>query len=168
MKADSVRSILGALNTAGARYLIVGGLAVAAHGYLRYTVDLDLVIALDPENVRRSIQALAKLGYRPLMPVAMEDLAEADRRDEWVREKGMVVFQLVSDQHTETPVDIFVTVPFDFDLQLARASRLALPGNLEALVVALDELLAMKLRVARPKDQLDVEQLKRLHALPPA
>ena len=101
-----------------------------AHGYVRYTVDLDLVVALDAENVRRATGTLARLGYKPLMPVNVDDLADPLVREQWAREKGMVVFQLVSDQHPETPVDIFVTAPFDFEAQYTAASWLRLPGGL--------------------------------------
>jgi hypothetical protein len=94
MKSDSVRAILRALHAAQSRFLIVGGLAVVAHGYLRFTADIDLVIALDPGNARRSLNALASLGYYPRMPVPMADFANATTRETWIREKGMVVFQL--------------------------------------------------------------------------
>jgi predicted nucleotidyltransferase len=42
MKIDDVGTILRALNDANVRYLIVGGLAVVAHGYVRFTQDIDL------------------------------------------------------------------------------------------------------------------------------
>lgn len=45
MELRSIEAVLGALNAAGVRYLIVGGLAVNAHGYQRATMDLDLVPA---------------------------------------------------------------------------------------------------------------------------
>ena len=167
MTVDSLRAILGALETARVRYIIIGGIAVAAHGYVRYTVDLDLVIALDPENVLAAAGALGGLGYRSMLPVKLEDLGNPEIRHRWAREKGMVVFQLVSDQHQETPVDIFVTPPFDFDVQHARALRLKLAGNVDAVVLALDELVRMKSQVDRPKDQLDVDQLRRIQE-PPA
>ena len=47
MRLDQVISVVQALNEAGIRYLIVGGLAVNAHGHVRYTNDLDLVIGLE-------------------------------------------------------------------------------------------------------------------------
>ena len=46
MKLASFEAITRSLNTAGVRYLIAGGLAVNAHGYLRFTKDADLVIVL--------------------------------------------------------------------------------------------------------------------------
>ena len=44
MKSDSVEQVARALNGAGVPFIVVGGLAVVAHGYGRYTEDLDLVI----------------------------------------------------------------------------------------------------------------------------
>ena len=65
MKVDDVRTILRALNDANVRYLIVGGLAVVAHGYVRFTQDIDLVVQLERENVLRAMNALTAIGYRP-------------------------------------------------------------------------------------------------------
>ncbi len=45
MTRHSVESIVQSLETAGVRYLIVGGLAVVAQGHLRFTADVDLVLA---------------------------------------------------------------------------------------------------------------------------
>jgi hypothetical protein len=49
MELRSVEAVVAALNAAEVRYLIVGGLAVNAHGYQRTTVDLDMVIQLHTE-----------------------------------------------------------------------------------------------------------------------
>lgn len=163
MKAASVRSIVEALRQGEARYLIVGGLAVVAHGYVRYTSDVDLVIALDPENVLRAMGALAKLGYRPRVPVRLEDFANADLREQWMSEKGMIVFQLFSDDHLETPIDVFISMPFDFEAEWQRATWLPVIGGSQAPVVALDELLAMKAAVARDQDLIDIGKLRKLH-----
>jgi hypothetical protein len=161
MKSDSIRAILGALHAAQSRFLIVGGLAVVAHGYLRFTADIDLAIALDPENAHRSLNALASLGYHPRMPVPMADFSDATIRETWIREKGMVVFQLISELHPETPVDIFAQLPFDFETELSRSRSLPLGNGLDAPVLSLSALLDMKRAVGRPQDLLDVEQLEK-------
>jgi hypothetical protein len=51
MKLASIEAIIRVLENAGVRYLVAGGLAVNAHGYLRFTQNMDLVIALDPANI---------------------------------------------------------------------------------------------------------------------
>jgi hypothetical protein len=47
------------------RYVLIGGLAMIAHGSARLTFDLDLSIARDGENVERLVRALAPLQPRP-------------------------------------------------------------------------------------------------------
>src|SRR5207247_581337 len=54
--------VVRALNAAGVRYLIVGGLAAGAHGVVRATRDLDLVADADPANMERLAGALGELG----------------------------------------------------------------------------------------------------------
>ena len=76
MRLQSVEIILEALAAAAVRYLIAGGLAVNAHGYLRFTKDVDLVIELEPDNLRAALEALGRLGYRPAVPVPLAQLAD--------------------------------------------------------------------------------------------
>ena len=117
MLESDLSSIFAALHDAEVRYLVVGGLAVIAHGHARGTADVDLVVALDEENATRAVQALGSLGYRPLAPVAANSFAIEKIRRSWVEEKGMRVFQMISDEHPGTSVDLFVTIPFDFGVE---------------------------------------------------
>ncbi len=121
MKVASVEAIVRALNEHGVRFLVVGGIAVNAHGYGRTTFDLDLVIQLSPENIRRAFAAFSILGYTPLVPLTADDFSEASNRARWKREKGMFVLQFHSDLHRQTRVDVFVEEPFDFDVEYTAA-----------------------------------------------
>jgi hypothetical protein len=56
-----LRALLNVLNDHGARFVVIGGVAVAAHGYLRATEDLDMVPDPDRENLDRLIDALGSL-----------------------------------------------------------------------------------------------------------
>lgn len=162
MKVSSLESILRALASADARYLIVGGLAVAAHGYGRLTFDLDLVIQLKPDNVLRALGALESLGYLPLVPVPAADFADAAKRESWIREKNAVVFQLHSELHRETRIDLFVSEPFDFEEEYRRAKTGELLPGLEARFVRIETLIAMKQVAGREKDLEDIRQLRLL------
>ncbi len=71
MKLASFEAIVKVLNTSEVRYLVVGGLAVAAHGYGRVAFDIDLVLQLQPDNINRAMRALASLGYKPFVPVKL-------------------------------------------------------------------------------------------------
>ncbi len=121
MKLGSFDSLVRALDDASVRYLVAGGLAVNAHGYLRFTKDVDLVLQLTPENIQAAFTALEGIGYRPLVPVTAGEFADPAKRNEWIRDKGMTVLNFWCDRHRETPIDVFVTEPFAFDEEYARA-----------------------------------------------
>jgi len=160
MELRSVEAVVGALNAAGVRYLIVGGLAVIAHGYLRAT--RDLVIQLVPQNVLAALRELAALGYLPRIPVTPEQFADSSQREEWRTEKGMVVFQMHSDEHRSTPIDIFVYEPFDFDLEYERASLESIAPGINACIIQLETLFQMKREASRPKDLADLHALQKI------
>ena len=160
MRLLSFEAIADALEKADVRYLVAGGLAVNAHGYLRFTKDVDLVIQLEAENLRRGLSALSVLGYRPAIPVSLDQFADARQRESWVRDKGMQVFQLWSEMHPETSVDIFVTEPFDFDSEYAQAVVKPLRDNLPVRFVSIPTLIRMKQLANRPQDQIDIEHLR--------
>jgi hypothetical protein len=70
---DVVR-ICRALNETGARYLLIGGFAVIAHGAGRFTKDIDLLIDDSPENVMRVKRALAVLSDNAAREVDENDV----------------------------------------------------------------------------------------------
>ena len=63
MKLAAFEAIAAALRDARVRYLVAGGLAVNAHGYVRLTYDVDLVIQLEADNIRTAFAALAGLEH---------------------------------------------------------------------------------------------------------
>lgn len=160
MKLASLEAIVAALNSGNVRYLVAGGLAVNAHGYIRATQDVDLVIALDTDNILRAFDALATLGYKPLVPITAGQFANADLRDQWIRNKGMKVLNFFSDRHRETNVDLFVTEPFDFEREHANALQGALAPGVSVRFVSLPTLISMKEAADRPRDRDDVQHLR--------
>lgn len=162
MKLASIEAIARALDGVGVRYLVVGGVAVALHGYSRATYDLDLVVQLAPANVIAAFRALSALGYRPLVPVTAEQFADAEVRQAWIDQKGMVVLNFASDRHRETNIDFFVTEPFDFDLEYESAYRQELAPGLVLRLARIDLLIEMKRKAGRRKDLVDIDELTRI------
>lgn len=71
---DDVVRICRALNEAGARYLLIGGFAVIAHGGGRFTKDIDLLVDDAPENVARVKRALSILPDNAAAEVGDDDV----------------------------------------------------------------------------------------------
>lgn len=162
MKLASFEAIVRALHEYRVRYLIAGGMAVSAHGYVRFTKDVDLVLQLLPANILRAFAALAPLGYKPIIPVTPEQFADPATRESWVRDKNMMVLQLWSDTHRETPIDLFAAEPFNFDDEYEHALIKPLYGQIAVRFVSVRTLLVMKQNAGRDQDKIDVEQLRLL------
>lgn len=159
MRGDLER-IFAALAEARVRYLVVGGVAVVLHGFVRLTRDLDLVVQLQEDNVHRALEALEGLGFHPRVPVPMEMFADADNRRQWQDEKNMVVFSAWHEESLFT-VDLFLEEPFDFDAVYERAAVFEIAGQ-PVTVLPRPELLDMKRQAGRAQDLADIEELTRL------
>jgi hypothetical protein len=159
--SSDLERIFAALEASGARYLVVGGVAVVLHGHPRFTADLDLVVALDASNVNVLLTALEGLGYRPRAPVPIRAFADPEQRTDWERTKGTTVFSLWSAGFPGTEIDLFVADPFPFDPAWTRRLRADLEG-LAVNVASLSDLIEMKRRAGRPRDLEDVRELEAL------
>ncbi|PZP65099.1 MAG: hypothetical protein DI596_00295 [Azospira oryzae] len=160
MKLEAFEAVAKVLNEAGVRYLVAGGLAVNVHGYVRFTADIDLVIALDADNIISAFAALARIGYRPTVPVTASQFADATQRQRWIEEKGMQVLNFFSDRYRETSVDVFVYEPFNFEQEYERALAGEIAPGLPARFVSIPTLIRMKKAAGRPRDLDDIQHLR--------
>lgn len=143
------------------RYVVVGGYAVVLHGYPRLTVDADIVVSFEPENARQAIGCLLKLGLVPRVPVDPREFADAEVRQSWVEEKGLMVFTMIDPVNPFFAVDLFVDPPIGFD----ELEKSAVNKNLDGVPVricSLSHLIAMKRAAGRPEDLSDVKALLEL------
>lgn len=167
MRVESVYTIFDALEEAGVRFILVGGLAVVAHGYLRVTRDADIVIELVPENILQTFQTLARIGYHPTVPISGDQFADPELRRQWGEEKHMQVLQFWSNAHPETKLDVFIEHPFDFHSEWETAKREpAGPNGTEIRIATISTLIAMKQVAGRPKDLIDIEYLRKIQSDP--
>lgn len=155
--------VYAAFEAAGVRYVVVGGMAVVMSGHVRATVDLDVVVELDPAGARRAVQALEGLGLRPRVPVSAADFADPAVRTSWIQDKHMQVLSFYDPQRLAREVDLFVDYPLDFDTLVARAVPTAV-GHRLVPVAAVEHLIEMKRAAGRPRDLEDVDALERIRA----
>ncbi len=138
------RDLLAEFNVQGVEFLVVGAHALAAHGVVRATEDLDLWVRPDPENAKRVLAALRAFG------APLQDLTDTD-----LTTPG-VVFQI-----GVAPVRIDVLTAIDgVDFAEAWSSRLITKFADQPVAVLSRELLIKnKLAAGRTQDLADVERL---------
>lgn len=153
------QELLKALENSKVRYVVVGGVAVILHGFVRSSMDLDIVISLDPVNTRHFLDLVKGLGYLPKIPVPLEDFADPQKRKEWHDAKNMLVFSLHHSKRYEELIDVFIedVVPFE-DLY---ARRVQVPaGDLSVPIASIEDLTTMKRIAGRAQDLRDIEALE--------
>lgn len=66
MLNQDFKEFIQLLNDNQVRYLVVGGYAVAMHGYPRYTKDIDIWLEMTPENAQATVKVLQQFGFGSL------------------------------------------------------------------------------------------------------
>lgn len=158
------QEVFRALQAAEVRYLVVGGLAVNLYGYVRMTVDMDIMVDLSEENMGRLVEVMEGLGYVPRLPVQGVALVSKQTRKEWIREKGATVFTFIDPKQPFKQVDIFLSNPLDFEQAYAQRQVITV-GRTPISMISLDDLIRMKEAVGRPRDLEDVQHLHRIKQL---
>ena len=154
-----------ALEREQVRYLIVGGVAVNLLGAERLTMDIDLMLALDAENLGKFLKVARVLQLKPaVLPVTLEQFCDATTVEGWVRDKHMLAFQLRAPEIDAPSVDILVRPAVPFDTAYDRRLRMAV-GELIVSVAAVQDLVALKSGTGRQIDQSDIRALHRLEEM---
>lgn len=144
---EDYRDILLALSTEQVDFILIGAYALAAHGYPRATMDIDLWVMPSPENAAAVIRALKRFGS-PLHGLETKDLLRND-----------TIFQIgVAPRR----IDLLTgATGLDFSSAAKNAVTRQIDG-VDLKVLSIDDLIVNKLATGRPKDQLDAEELKKL------
>lgn len=144
--------VIEALSRAGVRFVVVGGLAVGAHGVVRATRDLDLVPDPSSANMEVLAQVLGDLGAEH--PIGGDLTADA-----LARPVSMKLHTRVGEVHVLNRMP--GTASFS---DLARdALMIDLEPGVTAPVCSLEHLRQMKRASTRPRDAVDLAELDELH-----
>jgi hypothetical protein len=147
MLNEDYKDMLRALSAERVKFLLVGAYAMAAHGYLRGTLDIDLWVMPSAENADSVLRSLRLYGA-PMLDLTKEDLI-----------KEGTVFQIgVAPRR----IDIITTASgLKFDDAYKRSLLVNIEG-IEVRVPALDDLIHNKRASGRPKDLSDAVALEDL------
>jgi hypothetical protein len=145
MLNEDYRDILHALSDEKVKFLLIGAYAMAAHGYPRATMDIDIWVMPSPQNADAVLLALRRFGA-PLHNLTKEDL-----------QKDGTIFQIgVAPRR----IDIITAAS---GLQFEETYRRSLSMNIEGIEVnvpSIDDLICNKRASGRTKDLADAEALE--------
>ena len=153
-----ISSLLARLASANVDFVVIGGVAVIAHGYERNTKDLDVCYSPDPANLEALGQVLIDLGAR---------LRNIDEDIPFIPDartlRGMQILTLDT---PEGGLDLLADPDGSpgYAALKANADSISFDGR-EILIASIEHLLAMKRAANRPQDQTDIQALTAIQRL---
>lgn len=142
--------ILRALAEHDVDYVLIGGLAVQTYGPVRATIVAELISAPEPANLKRLAAALRSLDARVLNPGDEETPIDAKMLP------PSTIWQFAT---RDGGIDVMHEVPGRPYSELSERALHVRLGDIDVPVVALDDLIQMKLARGRPTDLADVAAL---------
>ena len=145
---QDLKELLSLLNAHDVDYVIIGGHAVAFHGYPRFTKDLDIYLRPTFENGKKIVAVLRAFGFGSLK-IEANDFANED-----------TVLQL-----GRPPNRVDLTTMAD-GIRYDNIFPNAVDGNIDGIIVhmiGLEDLLKNKQAAGRPQDLADAAALRDLH-----
>lgn len=153
---DDQRHLLAALARGDVDFVVIGGHAVAAHGFARGTRDVDIVFATTQDSCTRLARVLTELDAS----IVIADLPAPGGKitGKWLAEGGQFIFRT-----RHGMLDAFSWIAGnDYDALASNGLTVQLVDGTSFRVCGYDDLLAMKQRAGRPKDEEDLRNLRAL------
>lgn len=135
------------------KYALVGGYALALHGIVRATVDVDLVLNLDKQQFLKFALAMAEIHLKPRLPLLPEQIIEF--RKEYIEQRNLIAWSFVNFKNPMEAVDVIISE----DLKKLKVIKKDI-GTHQVRVASINDLLRMKKIAGRPQDLIDIERLK--------
>lgn len=141
-------------------YAIVGGFALALHGAVRGTVDLDFVVRLNKGQFHAVQEALEGLGLVSRLPVKAEDVFNF--REEYIKNRNLIAWSFSNPKNPSEVVDIIITE------DVGQLSIKKIKSGAHVIKVAsIRDLIRMKKKSGRPQDLEDIKALQILEKSKP-
>ncbi len=159
---NTIWDLMNVLTANKVDFVVCGGVACFLHGVDRATYDLDISISTSAENINKLIESAKSLGLKPRIPDPVENLLDPLKRENWVNEKGALVYTfIVPDSIIQ--LDIFLSYPKTFEALYSNAEFMHIKG-IDVAVSSKEDLIYAKSKVnpMRTKDQDDINELKKI------
>ena len=155
--------ILRAFQKQKVKYILVGGIAVNLLGSMRGTADLDILVEMSDDNLRKIVKILKRYGYRVKQPVDPLRIADKKTREDWIKNKNMKALNFYKEDELKE-VDIIIESPVSFE-EANKKPVLIEIDDLILPVISIDNLIKMKEKTGRAVDKLDIEELKMIKSI---
>ncbi len=144
--------VINILNKENVKFAVAGGYALALHGIVRATIDVDLCIKLSKKQFKSIEKALSLIGLKSRLPISSDDMALY--RKEYIENRNLTAWSFVDYKNPARIVDILITE----DLKSSDYETIIVSGS-KVPVLKLEKLYDMKQSTGRAKDKEDLQPI---------
>ncbi|MBT3835404.1 nucleotidyl transferase AbiEii/AbiGii toxin family protein [Candidatus Peribacteria bacterium] len=155
---DFYKHIFETLNTAKVQYVIVGGVAMNLLGCPRFTNDIDILLALDSENIDKMKKLMQELGYEQRIPLDLDELGDEKKAVQFIKDRNLLAYTFYHPKEPLYAVDVIIGPSLQFDQYKKNVVHVDV-WSISLPVVSIDDLIGLKEKSDREKDALDVATL---------
>jgi len=154
--------LIDALASNNVDFVVCGGVACYLYGLDRVTLDLDISVSFEKDNLQKLIITAKQVGLMPRNPEPIENLLIEEKRNQWKNEKGAMVYTLVSNDGFKQ-IDIFLSYHKTHEKLKENAKKMMISGN-EIMISSIDDLIEAKMRINPPRDrdETDIIELRKI------
>ena len=150
-----IKELIRSLVKHRVKYVLVGGYAVALHGAVRGTVDIDIAIGLDRSTFERAEAALEEIGLESRLPVTADEVFSF--RQEYIEKRNLMAWSFANPRRPLDVVDILITEDAN---TIEAVNKRAFGVNIRVANIA--DLIAIKKKSGRAQDLEDIKALRKL------
>lgn len=150
-----IKNLCNQLKSKNIEFAIVGGVAVILHGVSRGTMDVDMVIKWQKNQLDNTIETFKELGLVSRLPITSEQVFNS--RDELIQQKNLIAWNFYNPNNITEQVDLLI----NYDL-LTEQIDFVQANNCSIPILKIKDLIEMKEKCGRPQDVEDVKGLKEI------
>lgn len=147
--------VVAALNHERVPYAVAGGYAVALHGAVRGTVDIDFVISLRPKHLAGAELALNSIGLTSRIPVTHSEISKF--RKEYIQKRSLIAWGFIGQNDRTRMVDLLLTEDVSKHTHVTKQVQ-----GVNVEILSIPSLIKIKKSAGRPQDLEDIKALEKL------
>jgi hypothetical protein len=163
MSDSFLKDIIIALCEKRVKFIIFGGVAIVLHGVERMTLDLDISIELEKENIDSFLDVMKNFNLSPRPPLPPQILYDLEIMNYIIKEKNAVAFTFIDKENPFKQVDVLIHPELRYEKWINKTQEMELFGH-KICILSKEAIIELKqnLKQPRDKDLIDIKELKKI------
>ncbi len=161
MSDSFLKNIIIALAENKVNFIIFGGVAIVLHGVERMTLDLDISISHEEENIKKFLKVMKQFHLTPRAPIPEDTLLSTELLNYIIKEKNAIAFTFIDKENPYKQVDVLIHPDLAYEKWIHKSEHIELFGY-DICILSAKAIIELKQKLKKPRDKdlMDIKELK--------